>query len=241
MARLAGMIALLALALSAPEGRAESAPERAAALCERAAVAGARRGGAPEAVLHAIALTETGRPLGGRLRPWPWAINREGEGHWFATREEALAFARASVAEGRRSFDVGCFQINYHWHGREFASLEAMFDQEAGGAYAARFLRELEDELGSWTAAAGAYHSRTPELARRVPRAVRAHPRGAGGRGAGVGGGGAATRGARGWGRSPRSSRWARRRGPRSGSSAAGFRRRPCRRAAGRRFEAAGG
>ena len=45
----------------------------------------------PQAVLHAIALTETGRPDGGRLRPYPWAINREGKGHWFASREEALA------------------------------------------------------------------------------------------------------------------------------------------------------
>lgn len=121
----------------------------------------------PEPVLHAIALTETGRKLGGRLRPWPWAINREGVGHWFATREEALDFAQASVAAGRRSFDVGCFQINYHWHGHEFASLEAMFDQEAGGAYAAGFLRRLQGELGTWTAAAGAYHSRTPEFAQR--------------------------------------------------------------------------
>ncbi len=167
MARLAGVLMLLAMALPAPEAQAQSAAERAAASCERAIVAGARRGGAPEPVLHAIALTETGREIGGRLRPWPWAINREGEGHWFATREEALAFAKASVAAGRRSFDVGCFQINHLWHGHEFASLEAMFDQEAGGAYAARFLRQLHGELGTWAAAAGAYHSRTPEFAQR--------------------------------------------------------------------------
>ena len=75
--------------------------------------------GVPQDVLHAISLTETGRAQGGRLRPWPWAINREGKGFWFKNRDEALAFAKASLAEGRRSFDVGCFQINYHWHGHE--------------------------------------------------------------------------------------------------------------------------
>lgn len=134
-------------------------------LCERAIVSGAGQAGIPASILGAISLTETGRYVGGRLRPWPWAINREGQSFWFATRDEALAFARESLAAGRTSFDVGCFQINYRWHGRGFASLEAMFDQQQGGLYAARFLRDLYGELGSWSAAAGAYHSRTPEFA----------------------------------------------------------------------------
>ena len=119
----------------------------------------------PQEVLHAISLTETGRPDGGRLRPWPWAINREGQGHWFKSRDEAFAFAQASLAAGRRSFDVGCFQINYHWHGHNFPSLEAMFDPEVGATYAARFLMSLYLERGSWLAAAGAYHSQTPARA----------------------------------------------------------------------------
>jgi hypothetical protein len=136
-------------------------------LCERAIGHGAREVGVPEAVLRAIALTETGRWERGRLRPWPWAVNREGSGHWFRNRDEKLAFARASVAAGRHSFDMGCFQINYHWHGENFPSLEAMADPETGAVYAARFLRELYGEFGTWSAAAGAYHSRTPEFAER--------------------------------------------------------------------------
>ena len=173
MARLLGclLVCLAAFAMTAVAS-AQGAPggpaaERDAARCEQAVLVGARRGGAPADVLHAIALTETGRALGGRLRPWPWAINREGVGHWFATRDEALAFARASVAAGRRSFDVGCFQINYHWHGHAFESLEAMFDPEVAATYAAQFLRSLREELGGWSPAAGAYHSRTPAFAAR--------------------------------------------------------------------------
>ncbi len=170
MARLTGflMVLLMALAVWPQYGRAGTTTEgQAAALCERAILAGARRGGVPVDVLRAIALTETGRMSGGRLRPWPWAINREGEGHWFASRDEALAFAKASVAAGRMSFDVGCFQINYNWHGHAFTSLESMFDQEIGATYAAQFLRSLQTEFGDWAAAAGAYHSRTPEFAQR--------------------------------------------------------------------------
>jgi hypothetical protein len=119
----------------------------------------------PQEVLHAISLTETGRRDGGKLRPWPWAVNREGQGHWFKTRDEALAFAKKSIAEGRKSFDVGCFQINYHWHGANFPSIEAMFEPEAGADYAARFLQDLYSESGSWSRAAGSYHSRTPQYA----------------------------------------------------------------------------
>ena len=124
------------------------------AICERAIVEGARRSGVPESVLHAISLTETGRPDGGRLRPWPWAVNREGQGYWFKTRDEALAFARASLAAGRPSFDVSCFQINYRHHGHNFPSLEAMFDPDTAADYAALFLRGLYSELGSWSSAA---------------------------------------------------------------------------------------
>jgi hypothetical protein len=160
------LAALLAAAVAVEDalaGEPRSYPD----LCEQAILHGAAAGGVPVEVLHAVALTETGRWHQGRLRPWPWAVNREGRGYWFASRDEALAFARLSLAEGRRSFDLGCFQINYHWHGARFPSLEAMADPMGGAAYAARFLRELYEEFGSWSAAAGAYHSRTPEFARR--------------------------------------------------------------------------
>jgi hypothetical protein len=99
------------------------------------------------------------------MRPWPWAINREGQGYWFKTREEALAFAKSSLAAGRTSFDVSCFQINYRYHGHNFPSLEAMFDMDTAADYAARFLRSLYMERGDWSAAAGAYHSQTPARA----------------------------------------------------------------------------
>lgn len=154
----------LLLSLAAPAAWADPA-EQGAAQCESAIAHGARMTGVPQEVLHAISLTETGRRQGGRLRPWPWAINREGKGHWFKSREEALAFARQSVADGRPSFDVGCFQINYFWHGDKFPSLEAMFDMEASARYAGQFLRALHAETGNWSAAAGAYHSRTPHYA----------------------------------------------------------------------------
>jgi hypothetical protein len=42
-----------------------------------------------------------------------------------------------------------------------------MFDPQINATYAARFLLSLYGETGSWEAAAGAYHSRTPEFAQK--------------------------------------------------------------------------
>ncbi len=147
-----------------PTSIAEQDP---ALLCERAAQEAAQQEGVPLSVLTAIALTESGRKQGGRFRAWPWTVNMEGAGRWFDSRDEALRFALSDFDRGARSFDVGCFQINYKWHGENFASIEEMFDPIANARYAARFLRTLYAEQGSWEGAAGAYHSRTPEFADR--------------------------------------------------------------------------
>lgn len=136
-------------------------------LCESVIGPAARDAGVPAEVLLAISLTETGRTRDGRLRPWPWAANDGRAGYWFDTRDEALAFARRMLAQGRRSFDLGCFQINWRWHGQAFAGPDDLLDPTTAARYAARMLADLHAELGSWPAAAGAYHSRTPALAAR--------------------------------------------------------------------------
>ncbi|MFC3612675.1 transglycosylase SLT domain-containing protein [Lutimaribacter marinistellae] len=139
---------------------------RVAQRCDRAARVAAERHGVPLDVMMAITRVETGRSKGGELMPWPWTVNHDGEGHWFASRDAAQAFVFRIFKGGARSFDVGCFQINYRWHSEGFRSIDAMFDPDANADYAARFLARLHGELGSWSAAAGAYHSRTESYAR---------------------------------------------------------------------------
>jgi len=135
--------------------------------CVAAARDAAATSDVPMSVLLAIAQIETGRTQGGEVRPWPWTVNMEGAGHWFATKEEALAYANAQYDRGARSFDIGCFQVNYRWHGENFISIEQMFDPVANATYAAGFLSDLRDETGDWSLAAGAYHSRTEQYATR--------------------------------------------------------------------------
>lgn len=138
---------------------------RIASVCDHAAQRAARSEGVPLDVMRAITRVETGRTVDGALQPWPWTINVEGKGTWFTSEFEAKSYVFNIFKAGKRSFDVGCFQINYRWHGKAFRSIDAMFDPNENATYAARFLKELYSELGSWPAAAGAYHSRTPTLA----------------------------------------------------------------------------
>ncbi|WP_085797224.1 transglycosylase SLT domain-containing protein [Falsiruegeria litorea] len=134
-------------------------------LCDRAALRAARTHAVPEDVMLAITRIETGRTSKGETSPWPWTVNMEGAGHWFSTEDDARSFVFSRFKDGARSFDVGCFQINYKWHSSGFKSIDEMFDPDLNAAYAARFLRTLHDEFGDWSKAAGAYHSRTRQYA----------------------------------------------------------------------------
>lgn len=136
-------------------------------VCDRAARQAAAESGVPVSVLWSITRTETGRARKGKLEPWPWTVNMEGDGRWFANRRDAQDFVDTNFARGARSFDVGCFQINYKWHGASFRSIDHMFDPVENARYAAAFLLRLYRESGDWSKAAGAYHSRTPEYANR--------------------------------------------------------------------------
>jgi len=160
--RIVVLVLTLMLPASAVLARSDA---RTGGMCDQAARRAAQSEGVPLDVLRAIARVETGRARDGRLEPWPWTINVEGKGYWFNSEIEAKSYVFNIFKAGARSFDIGCFQINYRWHGKAFRSIDAMFDPEENATYAARFLKELYAELGSWPAAAGAYHSRTQALA----------------------------------------------------------------------------
>jgi hypothetical protein len=166
---LAGLL-VCCLAWSLPTGVAASGHE---ATCDAAAWEAAQGSDVPLAVLRAVTRAETGRSGAKGLTPWPWTVNMEGAGHWFKDRASATQFAARHMARGARSFDVGCFQVNFRWHGEHFASLEEMFDPRANARYAADFLSRLYAEYGDWTRAVGAYHSRTPEFASRYTQRFR--------------------------------------------------------------------
>ena len=141
-------------------------PVTASALCDTAIASAEYTGHLPPRLLHAIALVESGRfdETAGTVRPWPWTINAEGEGHFYDTKAQAIAAVRALQARGVRSIDVGCAQISLMFHPDAFNSLDTAFDPTANARYAARFLNQLHASGEDWAHAIGAYHSETPAL-----------------------------------------------------------------------------
>jgi hypothetical protein len=121
----------------------------------------------PVKVLMALTLTETGRTVDGSLQAWPWALNEGGRGHWFDSASDAMDYLQTAVSGGTTNIDIGCFQLNYRWHSAEFSSLEAMMDPQTNAKYAARLVSQHYDATGDWVAAAGAFHSKTPDVAER--------------------------------------------------------------------------
>jgi hypothetical protein len=115
----------------------------------------AREHSVPVAVLYAVALTETGQR--GDLHAY--AMNIHGRPAFNKSLDEALATFDAAKKQGEKLVDIGCMQINHYYHGRQFASVEQMFDPARNVDYAAKFLKSLQSKEGTWTAAVARYHA----------------------------------------------------------------------------------
>ncbi|HME21523.1 MAG TPA: transglycosylase SLT domain-containing protein [Acetobacteraceae bacterium] len=153
------------LILLAPIAAVASPPPSPSLLCDTAIVGAERAVRLPLRLLGAIAEVESGRlDDAGNVRPWPWTINAEGSGQFFATKRQAIDAVRTLHAQGVQSIDIGCMQVNLMHHPNAFASLDEAFDPTANALYAARFLNTLYGMSGSWVQATAAYHSQTPAI-----------------------------------------------------------------------------
>ncbi|NVN29527.1 transglycosylase SLT domain-containing protein [Endobacter medicaginis] len=155
-------------------GAAQTATGGASILCHMATAAAERSNGVPDQLLDAISRVESGRldSATATMRAWPWTINAQGIGHFYASKAEAIAAAQQFRAQGIQSMDVGCMQVNLMYHPDAFASLDQAFDPQANALYAAHLLTQLFAQTGSWPHAAAAYHSQTPELGNDYQRKV---------------------------------------------------------------------
>lgn len=143
---LAGAIAAACISSAAPA---------AANICERQMAQAAARHGVPLGMLYAVGLTESGKR--GSLQPY--AMNIGGKAYFGASAADVMERLAQAQREGVRLVDLGCMQINHHYHRAKFASLEAMIDPAQNVEYATRFLKELKEREGSWTLAVARYHA----------------------------------------------------------------------------------
>lgn len=160
--------ALLALALALAH------PARAELTCAQAGNAAEAASALPANMLVSIGMVESGRadPLTGHIAPWPWTVNIDGAGRYFATKQDAVAFTRLAQSSGAGDIDVGCFQVSLNYHPDAFPNLETAFDPAANAAYAAQFLNQLKALTGNWNTAIADYHSAVPDLGLPYQRRV---------------------------------------------------------------------
>tara|TARA_R110001592_G_scaffold316364_1_gene592795 strand:+ start:32993 stop:33526 length:534 start_codon:yes stop_codon:yes gene_type:complete len=118
----------------------------------------------PVTLFYALVLNESRSVVDSdgkrRVLPWPWTINHQGKGHYFQTKEQAVAHGKKLIASGDKLFDVGLGQVNWYHHGEKFISLESAFDPKTNLTVAAKFLREQYNraECSTWELAIGCYH-----------------------------------------------------------------------------------
>jgi Transglycosylase SLT domain len=171
---LAAFFLVLLLVVSVVAHASPPQGDSAATLCEQAIARAEVIGHTPPGMLAAIGQVESGwpDPRTGAMRPWPWTIDADGVGQFFATKAQAVAAVAALQAEGVRSIDVGCMQVNLMHHPDAFTSLEQAFDPVSNTTFAVRFLNTLYRGTGSWPKAIAAYHSDTPGIADDYERRV---------------------------------------------------------------------
>ncbi|MBB5765444.1 transglycosylase SLT domain-containing protein [Methylorubrum rhodesianum] len=134
---------------------AAAAPGDASRVCERQMAQAAAKHGVPLGMLYAVGLTESGNR--GSLQPY--AMNIQGKAYFGSSAADVVQRLAQAQREGVRLVDLGCMQINHHYHRAKFASLEAMIDPAQNVEYATRFLKELKEREGSWTLAVARYHA----------------------------------------------------------------------------------
>lgn len=175
--RLLCFAVLAGLLLSRPgESAAADGNDAAWAVCRQgtSAVEGLRPR-LPAHLLGAMAKVESGRsrPEHAAAFAWPWTVMAEGRGRYLPTKAAAVAEVKRLQRRGVSNIDVGCMQVNLHYHGHAFATIEQAFDPVHNIAYAAEFLLKLRRVEHSWWRAIGYYHSRTPKHMYRYRAKVR--------------------------------------------------------------------
>jgi hypothetical protein len=118
-----------------------------------------------EHLLSSLALVESGKwdKIKKEKIAWPWTINVEGKSMVFDSKSEAVNAVKTFQKQGVKSIDIGCMQINLKHHSDAFLTLEEGFEPAKNIEYAAKFLKNLYEQNGSWLVALKKYHSSTPE------------------------------------------------------------------------------
>ena len=116
----------------------------------------------PNKLLEAISLTETGRTVGGNYVAWPWSLNISGESFFFKNEKDLLVLLKKKI-KSQKNIDIGCMQISYKYHNKNFKNIEEISDPKKNIEWAALYLKKLFNKHNSWNKAIAKYHSSNPK------------------------------------------------------------------------------
>ncbi|MGI9437831.1 MAG: transglycosylase SLT domain-containing protein [Geminicoccaceae bacterium] len=156
---LAIVAGITSIAMTSAYGNAPTVNAR--TVCAEQAAERERAERVPPGLVLALALAESGRwsEPDKTTRPWPWTVTSGKDSFYLPSKAAAIAKVRELRASGRTNIDVGCMQINLHYHPDAFANLDDALDPDQNVAYGAKFLKRLRVQTRSWGKATAFYHS----------------------------------------------------------------------------------
>ncbi len=176
LALVIALVFSLAIASAQSEARAEQGSLLPSNICERHIDAAEISLNIPRQLLLAISVVESGVWHEERVRstPWAWTVYAQKRVRRFDTKAEALGKIRRLFNLGMHNIDVGCMQVNLHYHGDAFDNLAEALDPAHNVAYAGTCLKKLYSDARSSSTTIARYHSWTPKFARIYHNKVKA-------------------------------------------------------------------
>lgn len=114
-----------------------------------------RNNGIPVGMLSSIAEVES--------KQNPYAINANRKSHNFKNQNDAVKYVKQLSAKGVKNISVGCCQLHYATHLKNFESINDMLTPQKNISYAAKLLKGLYNKYGSWEKAIKMYHTSKPK------------------------------------------------------------------------------
>ena len=93
---------------------------------------------------------------------WPWSLNISGESFFFKNEKDLLVLLEKKI-KSQKNIDIGCMQISYKYHNKNFKSIEEISDPKKNIEWAALYLKKLFNKHNSWNKAIAKYHSSNPK------------------------------------------------------------------------------
>ena len=141
-------------------------PEADASSCSDAARTAELSHALPAGLLTAIGSVESGG--------WGLSVNgNDGTpGRRFATTRDAIQYTAILLGSGVTTIDIGCFQVDLHYHANAFQRWQDAFDEDLNAGAAADILSRLHAHTGNWARAVQLYHSADPDRGQAYLQAV---------------------------------------------------------------------